>query len=204
MTLKLADGSIVLSNGRVVPPGGALDSPIKQPRSTTTVQGIVEREAQSLVIAANKKLVDLPDVPKTMNTIAVVLAYTLFGLDAGEIATATKLTNAQVAKIMLTDAYTSMHETVVQSIINAESGDIRDTFVKHARSAASTIVNVMESGKTADRMAAAKDILDRGGFRPNDVVEHRHQLEGGLTIEIVRKDENRTPTIELTAEDYDA
>jgi hypothetical protein len=37
-------------------------------------------------------------------------------------------------------------------------------------------------------MAAARDILDRSGHRPSDVVEHRHRMDGGLVIEIVRRD----------------
>jgi hypothetical protein len=39
-------------------------------------------------------------------------------------------------------------------------------------------------------MFAAKDFLDRAGHRPADIVEHRHRMDGGLTIEIIRKDKD--------------
>tara|TARA_R110000803_G_scaffold118785_1_gene187133 strand:- start:508 stop:705 length:198 start_codon:yes stop_codon:yes gene_type:complete len=44
----------------------------------------------------------------------------------------------------------------------------------------------MENAKSDDlQLAAAKDILDRDGHRPADIVEHRHTIEGGLQIEYV-------------------
>jgi hypothetical protein len=58
----------------------------------------------------------------------------------------------------------------------------------------------MEEGTRADRMAAARDILDRSGHRPSDVVEHRHRMDGGLVIEIVRRDGAVVPTIEMDRE----
>lgn len=191
--IKLADGSLVYPDGRVVQSGGVPTTP----RSGSIVTVPTNREAQQLVITARKKLADLPDVPRTMNPISIVLCYSLYGLDDTEIALATGLGESQIANIKGNEAYTSMHDSVVQSVIAAESGDVRDLFVKHSRSAADTMVDVMQRGKTSDRMRAAADILDRGGFRPADVVEHRHQLDGGLTIEIVRKDETRIPVIDL-------
>lgn len=199
MSLRLADGSTVLPNGRVVPPGG-----VTTPRMEGIVAVPTNREAQQLVVAARRKLADLPDVPRTMNTINVVLCYTLFGLDDEAISIATKLSMEQIEKVRLTDAFTSMRDQIVSTVLNSESEDIRGLFVQHARNAASTVVDVMQSGKSADRLNAAKDILDRGGFRPNDVVEHRHQLEGGLTISIIRKDDNSLPTIDMEVESDDA
>jgi len=191
MALTLADGSVVLPNGRVVPSGG------DKPRLEGIVAIPTNREAQSLVLAARRRLADLPDVPRTMNTINVVLCYTLFGLDDEAISIATKLSMEQIERVKATDAFVSMRDQIMSTILNTESEDIRGLFVQHARGAASTVVDVMQHGKMTDRLNAAKDILDRGGFRPNDVVEHRHQLEGGLTISIIRKDDNSLPTIDM-------
>lgn len=197
--LKLADGTLVFPDGRVVALGGGVPSP--SPRLVDIVTVPTNREAQRLVVAARKKLSDLPDVPRNMNAIGVVLSYTLFGLDDDEIAVATGMTSAQVSRIKAGDAYTTMSDEVVRSIVSAESGDIRDLFVKQSRTAASTMFDALNSSKAQDRITAAKDILDRSGFRPNDVVEHRHRLEGGLTIEIIRKDEVALPTIDIEVED---
>lgn len=188
--LRLADGSLVYPNGRVVPPGGQEPEP-------KIVAVPTHDEARQLVVSTRRKLSDLPDVPRTMNPISVVLSYTLFGLDNEEIALATNLRVSQVATIKMSDAYRSMHDTVVATVLGAESDDIRTLFTQHARSAAHEMASMLKSPAAAIRMAAAKDILDRGGFRPSDVVEHRHSMAGGLTIEVVRKDEREMPTIDM-------
>jgi hypothetical protein len=52
------------------------------------------------------------------------------------------------------------------------------------------------NGKDGDRsLAAAKDILDRSGFRPSDRVEHVHKFEDELRIVYVK--EQTMPMIEL-------
>jgi hypothetical protein len=90
-----------------------------------------------------------------------------------------------------------MHDAIVKTILDSETGVVRDLFQKKARNAAQVMVNALEEGTRADRMAAARDILDRSGHRPSDVVEHRHRMDGGLVIEIVRRDTSQLPTIEM-------
>jgi hypothetical protein len=157
-------------------------------------------EAQRIIIAARRKLSELPEVPQTMNAVSVILSYTLFGLDDEEIAIATKLTTGQISRIKQGDAYTQMHDAVVRSVLDSETNVVRELFVKKAKQAAEVVVRAMEEGTRADRMAAARDILDRSGHRPSDVVEHRHRMDGGLVIEIVRRDGAVVPTIEMDRE----
>lgn len=187
--LVLADGSVVHPDGRVEKPGA--------PR---LVEVPTNREAQQLVVQTRRRLADLPDVPRTMNAIGVVLSYTLFGLDNHEIALATGLTEQQVGNIKMLDAFDTMKNDVVTGILHAETDNVRDVFTQHARKAASSVVALLESGREDVRMKAASDILDRGGFRPADVVEHKHKLEGGLTIEIVRKRDDVAPVIDIMPE----
>lgn len=190
--LKLADGRLVYPNGEVVDPSQAYNEYIEVPTN---------REAQQLVVAARRKLSDLPDVPRTMNTIGLVLAYSLFGLDDMEIAIATGLSELQIGKIKMSDAYTQMHSTVVGSIINNESADVRELFVTGSRMAANTLLGVLRRSKSEiNKISVARDILDRAGHRPADVVEHRHKMDGGLTIEIITRDTNAIPVIDLEAE----
>ena len=60
---------------------------------------------------------------------------------------------------------------------------------------------VDQANGVGTRMAAAKDVLDRAGHRPADVIEHKHSLEGGLTIEYIdHKDE--IPTIDITPNEF--
>jgi hypothetical protein len=188
--LRLADGTLIYPD---VQTNEASSAPIM-------VEVPTPDEAQRIVVAARRKLSELPEVPKTMNAVSVILSYTLFGLDVEEIAIATGLSIDQISRIKQGDAYRQMNDTVVRSVLDSETNVVRDLFVKQARNAAGVIVRAMEEGTRADRISAAKDILDRSGHRPSDVVEHRHKLDGGLVIEIVRKEVSSLPVIDMEAE----
>jgi len=157
-------------------------------------------EAQRIVTATRRKLSELPEVPRTMNAVGIVLSYTLYGLDDEEISIATGLSVEQIGRIKVDDPYTQMHTAIVRTILDSETEVVRDLFTKQARNAAKVVVSAMEEGTRADRMAAAKDILDRSGHRPSDVVEHRHRMDGGLVIEIVKREGATLPTIEMDKE----
>lgn len=189
--IKLADGTIVFKDGRVESPHSVAE--LKREEAA-----LVDEELNTAIleIPATKKLSDLPESPRTMNGISAVLGYSLFGLDDDEIATAIGTTPDRVAKLKLLPSFTTMRAALVVNVLGAEQADVRELFVKHARLAVRTVVDGMGAKKVSDRLRAAGDILDRGGFRPADVVEHRHRLEGGLTIEIVRKDLS-TPLIDI-------
>jgi len=188
--LRLADGRMVYPDGRIRVDG----DPDPAPR---LVEVPTHADAQRIVVAARRKLVDLPEVPRTMNAVSVVLSYTLFGLDDEEIAIATGMTVDQVGRIKCGDPYTQMHEAVVRTVLDSETSVVRELFVKNAKSAATVMVRAMEEGTRADRMAAARDILDRSGHRPSDVVEHRHRMDGGLVIEIVKRSGTELPVIDM-------
>ena len=188
--LKLADGRIVMPNGVVAPLAQAEPEFIEVPTNT---------EAQRIVVAARRKLSELPELPKTMNTVSALLSYSLFGLDDEEIAIATGLSVEQIGRIKCGDAYTQMHSAIVRTILDSETDVVRDVFTQNASKAAKVVVAALDEGTRADRMAAARDILDRSGHRPSDVVEHRHRMDGGLVIEIVRRGAD-VPYIEMDKE----
>ena len=189
--LRLADGRLVYPDGRVDHVDGAAiaaEQMVEVPTAT---------EAVRIVTAARRKLSELPEVPRTMNAISVVLSYTLFGLDDEEIAIATGLSVEQIGRIKVGDPYTQMHDAVVRTVLDSETNVVRELFAKNARNAAQVVVRAMEEGTRADRMAAAKDILDRSGHRASDIVEHRHRMDGGLVIEIVKRDGAQMPVIDM-------
>jgi hypothetical protein len=192
--LKLADGRVVYPDGRTGVDGTSAD-PARQ-----FVEVPTHSEAQRIVTAARRKLSELPEVPRTMNAVGVVLSYTLFGLDDEEIAIATGMSVDQIGRIKVGDPYTQMHEAIVRTVLDSETNVVRELFIKNAKSAAQVVVRAMDEGTRADRMAAARDILDRSGHRPSDVVEHRHRMDGGLVIEIVKRDAVQLPIIEMERE----
>jgi len=184
--LRLADGSFVFPGGRIT--RGEAEAYVEIP---------THREAQRVITATRRKVSDLPEVPKTMNAIGAVLSYTLFGLDDEEIAIATGFTIDQIGRIKVSDPYGSMHEAIVRTILDSETNVVRELLAKNARSAAEVMVDSLQAGSRKDRMDAAKDILDRSGHRPADVVEHRHRVDGGLVIEYVKRGEEKVPTIDM-------
>lgn len=190
--LRLADGSVVLPSGKVVKHNKQM---VEVPSNT---------DAQRIVTATRRRLSDLPSVPRTMNAVSVVLCYTLFGLGDDEIAIATGMTVEQVGRIKMLEAYGSMQQTITDQIAQSDGSSVRNLLANHARTAAAKLVNLVENGDDSIALAAAKDVLDRGGHRPADVVEHRHKMEGGLTIEVRRKDDTvQTPVVDVTPEVVD-
>jgi hypothetical protein len=182
-----------LADGRIVYPGG--DVVDGQARQRT------DDEAQRILPArVRRRISDLPAPPQQMNTIATVLSYTLYGLDDEEITTATRLGTAIIARIKDSEPYKQMHDAVVRSALDQETDAVRDIITKNAKRAALTVVDSLDAGSRGDRMAAARDILDRSGLRPADVVEHRHRMDGGLVIEIVKRDDQIVPTIDMENE----
>lgn len=191
-------GSITLADGTVI------DMQTGTPRGEGMPGHVIvptHDEAVKEVTRVRRRLADLPDVPEKMNIIGAVCSYYLFGLDDWEIAHAVGCTERQIGNIKMTAAFTDMVDAMRQNIVDGQAEDVRSLLARHAQTAATTMINELASPNGQNRIVAAKDVLDRAGHRPNDVVEHRHRIEGGLTIEYVSKKDDELPVINLNAED---
>lgn len=190
MALPTQNEPLRLRDGRLVLPGGEIMSGQQH--------AVADDTPHVAPVRVRRKVSDLPVPPSQMNSIAAVLAYALYGLDDEEIAVATKLNATVVRRVRMSEPYVQMHEAIVRAAVDAETDNVRDILTKHARRAALTVVDSLDAGSRSDRMAAARDILDRSGLRPSDVVEHRHRMDGGLVIEIVKRDTNQdVPVIDM-------
>jgi hypothetical protein len=170
------------------------------PIDGTIIEDLIEvpnhSQAVKLVTKTRRRIADLPDIPARMHVVGAVLSYRLFGLDDTEIALATGMTVEQVGRIIMSDAYTTLHTAVVDGISQNEAGSVRDLFSQGARKAAATVLKLAET-PNALGFRAAKDVLDRSGMRPADVVEHRHRMDGELQIVHIRRDkQDEIPIIE--------
>ncbi len=160
-----------------------------------------DREARNLVMATRRQLADLPDKPNKMNTISVILSYHLFGLAPHEIALATNLDTEVVGRIIMSDAFAEMKAAVFENIVDQGADDVRGYLSAKAKGAAERVFELSQSMRPDIALAASKDILDRGGHSVKQVVEHNHRVDGGLRIEIVKKDVSEDiPTIDVTPE----
>ena len=192
----MADGaSITLADGTVI--SAATGRPIGLPGYTVVP---TNQEAVTEVTRVRRKLADLPDVDgKQLNIVSCIVTYYMFGLEDWEIAHALGCTENQVINVKMTEAFTDMVDVLRRNIVEGQEGDVRELIAQHARTAANTMFAELRSNNGQNRIVAAKDILDRAGHRPNDVIEHRHRVDGGLTIEYIKKggDEGVMPDINI-------
>jgi len=193
--LQLANGmSINPSDGSVIDDFDPADEYIEVPSN---------KEAVREITAVNRTISDLPDIPDNMNSVAVIMCYTLFGLSDIQIGIATKLTEEQIKNIKSSDVYSTYNDEIVETIVKQEQSNVRNIFSNHAHTAANKIVKLVGSKNEGIAISAAKDILDRDGHRPADVVEHRLTMDDTLEIIHVFKDEtksNQLPVIEIIKE----
>jgi hypothetical protein len=152
------------------------------------------------IVSARKRISDLPVPPNQMNTLSVVISYTLFGISDDDISYTLNIAPDQLERIKSSDAYADLQTQFIKSLMDSDLADVRSLFVQRSRTAADRVFSLMDSESEATRMIAAKDVLDRAGQRPVDVVEHRHRMEGGLTIEYVEKKDD-LPTIDITPQE---
>jgi len=146
-------------------------------------------------VESHKSIADLPAPPEQMNTLSVIMCYSAFGVSTKDISTITGLTEDQIGTIRTSDVYNKVQGEFIESIVLDDEDGVRSFFRLQAKNAAAVMASSLNSDNEAARQAASRDILDRAGHRPNDVVEHRHKVEGGLKIEHIRREDEDIPTI---------
>lgn len=155
-------------------------------------------EAVAIIEGTRRKLADLPVTPRHLNPIACICLYTLYGLDMQEIAVATGLGMDQIQAIRMSNEYALMQRAVVDTVLETETGEVKDFIKKAAGKAGQRIVSQIDSQNADVAYRAAKDVLDRSGLRPMDPHADRSGMSMGLVIEVVDKrgDKDR-PVIDM-------
>ena len=179
--LVLADGTkINPKNGKVV-------------RESTARGGFVEipsaGEAQAIVARTRRSVADLPVVGNGMNALSLVLLYSIWGLNDQDISIQTSLSVDQVKNIKKLSEYKKLSDDILKNVLEYEANDIRTFFAQNASKAAQKIVNIADQEDGALGFKASQDILDRAGYRPADVHEHRVKMDA-LQIEVIEKKSN--------------
>ena len=189
----LVDGTepLVLADGTKIDPedGTVVQEPYLVPVPNT-------EEIKREIVASRKRIADLPVPPDQMNTLSVIISYSLFGITDEDISNTLFIPLKQLQTIKSSDDYKGLNATFLKNIVESDLSNVRGLFVQKSHTAAQTMFDLLGSNNEATRGSAAKDILDRAGQRPVDVVEHRMKMEGGLTIEYVEKKDD-LPTIDV-------
>lgn len=186
MLLADANEPLILADGTKIDP--ATGKVVREKR-----QNFVEipNASQAIAIVAKTKrsISELPLPPQKMNAVSLVLFYTMFGLADADIAITVGISRDQVKNIKSLPEYLAASQDIQASVLAHETNEVRDIFQKHARGAAEKIVEIAANADDDNPLgfAAAKDILDRAGHRPADVVLHKHGLDDSLKIVYIQQ-----------------
>ena len=203
--LPLANGLVIDTNtGQAIIPSTSPEQVIQQ-QTTRNKQSagdasIRGRDRNNRVV--RRGLVDLPADTKAITTAGVVWLYFTLGINDAEIADATGLKLSQVDMIKGLQLFTQLDQLVKENISAMQSDDVQRRIDNMSGSALDKLEDLIEDEETkpATRARVLMNMLDRGGFSPKQVMEHRHSLEGGLVIRHIREvaQPKHMPTIDIT------
>ncbi len=175
---------ILLENGKI---GKTIE-----PKNKLNITKIKTNKQLQLEDARVRHRIDeLPLQDSKMNTISVIISYYLFGLSNNDISIITKIPLKQINNIIMLPAFNEMVDKITSSILESDQSNVRDYLQQQTKKAANKIVEIMQTGSTKYSLEAAKDILDRSGHRPVDVVEHINKMDAELRIVHITKDEKK-------------
>jgi hypothetical protein len=206
--LPLANGLVIdTTTGQAMLPSTSPESVIaqqttkhKQSAQTATIRG---RDRNNRAI--RRGLIDLPADSKAITTCGVVWLYFNLGINDAEIAEATGLKISQVDMIKGLQLFTQLDQLVKDNLAALSADDVQKRIDGMSARALDLLEDLAEDEETrpATKARIAMNMLDRGGFSPKQVMEHRHSLEGGLVIRHIREiaQPKTMPTVDIDARD---
>jgi len=180
--IKLKDGTLIDTKS-----GKRVTKQTEVEKAMTAV--VAATPAAEFNVSRRRYLDELPAKPELMNPLAVILMYRMFGLHDDDIAYLVSVDVERIQMLADTPEYTKLREVILTNVREFDQDIVRKTLNKNAILAAQSIANVLSNDEASigEQLSAAKDILDRTGNRPVDVVEHRHSVNGGLVIRVVKQ-----------------
>lgn len=179
---------ITLPNGQVIEKVEPTQQNVVKIKTNTQLQ---QEDAE-----VRRKLSDLPDLTN-VNIISQVLCYNLYGLSLQDISTVTKIPLENVQTIVMSQDFADYKKKMLASIKELDEGDVRNYLSKASKKAAEKVVDIMQNcANPKFSLEAAKDILDRSGQRPVDVVEHKMKVDNELRILYITKNDNEKKQLE--------
>lgn len=206
--LPLANGLVIdTRTGQAILPSTSPESVIQQQtakyKQTQTAATVRGRDRSNRVV--RRGLVDLPADSKAVTTAGVVWLYFTLGINDAEIADATGLKLSQVDMIKGLQLFTQLDQLVKDNIAAMTSDNVQKRIDALAAGALDKLEDLVDDEDTrpATKSRILMNMLDRGGFSPKQVLEHRHSLEGGLTIRHIREvaQPKTMPSIDVDAKD---
>jgi hypothetical protein len=203
--LPLANGLVIDSKtGQAILPSTSPDAVInqqskkyKQSAEDTTIRG---RDRNNRAI--RRGLVDLPADSKAVTTAGVVWLYYTLGINDAEIAEATGLKLSQVDMIKGLQLFQQLDTLIKDNMHALQVDSVQKRIDSMSSKALDGLEDILEDEETrpATKARVLMNMLDRGGFSPKQVMEHRHSLEGGLVIRHIREvaQPKQMPIVDIT------
>ena len=106
--------SLVLADGTKINP---IDGNVITDISEAAVEVPNTQDLKREITSSRKRVSDLPVPPEQMNTISVILSYTLFGISDDDISNFISLPVEQITNIKKSDAYGELQSQFVKNIV---------------------------------------------------------------------------------------
>ena len=120
---------------------------------------------------------------KVFNAVAVIFAYTLFGLSDTEIMDLNDVTPEQLDKIREHKAYDELFNSVLREFVNTNAEILRSRVAAYAHLAMDKVGHLSQHAKQeALQLSASRDILSRAGVGPDDQSEADQMNEFRITV----------------------
>lgn len=200
MQLPLANGIIIdTETGQAIGPSLSADKAerVMKKERKSHVQGR-DRVNRDIRIG----IAELPAEPRALTTIGVVWMYYTLGLSDFDIATATGLTAGQVESIKGLSMFETLQTTLVANMTKLGEEDMHSRIAQLAPKALDELEDILEdiNVDASTKARVAEGMLDRAGYAPKQMVEHKHKHEGGLIIRYVEEravDPKSIPAVQI-------
>lgn len=147
------------------------------------IEDDVEHTTFTPVVHNKRRLEDLPTDARQMNAVCAVLAYTLMGIDDGDIALAMRVDIEQIDSLKRSDPYRRAQEMATEAFVNGQNEAAAGVLANAALPAARALVTGIKDKNVANRIRAAESILTRNGIG----ADGNQNMNGkGLLIRIVK------------------
>jgi len=184
-----------LANGLIIDTAtGQAMVPSTSPEAVIAQQAKEQKIAKPRTIAKDSNhpvrrgLVDLPADHRAVTTVGIVWLYHTMGVTDAETAEATGLRISQVEMMKQMQLFMQLDDLVKSNLAILAHSDVQKRIDGAAGDALDALEDMLSDAdvKPATRARILMNMLDRGGFAPKQILEHKHSLEGGLTIRHIK------------------
>jgi hypothetical protein len=128
----------------------------------------------------------------------------MLGISDAEICEALGLRMSQVDMIKGLQLFTQVDNIIKENLATLDHNDVQKRINNMSGNALDKLEDILEDddAKPATKSRILMNMLDRGGFSARQIMEHRHTLDGSLTIRHIREvaQPKNMPMVDITPE----